>query len=136
MFDSLKFWKKNDDMADLSDIKLDMGSEMSAQPDMGAGQPPQDPFSQQQQTPGFNQQQPQPEFGSQPPQQNFDVQPVQGTTNFAGGAGGGDMQKDLEIISAKLDALKSSLESINQRLSNIERLAQQGEKPQQKKTWY
>ncbi len=31
--------------------------------------------------------------------------------------------KDIEVISAKLDALRASLESINQRLANLERVA-------------
>ncbi len=34
--------------------------------------------------------------------------------------------KDIEIISAKIDALKATLDSINQRLENLERLAKQG----------
>ena len=38
------------------------------------------------------------------------------------------MNKDLELISAKLDALKPLLESMNQRLTNIERIAQEAEK--------
>lgn len=33
------------------------------------------------------------------------------------------VSKDLEILSAKLDALKALLESINQRLQNLERIA-------------
>ncbi len=34
--------------------------------------------------------------------------------------------KDIEIISAKLDALKAVLDSINQRLTNLERIAKEG----------
>jgi hypothetical protein len=33
------------------------------------------------------------------------------------------VSKDLELISAKLDALKASLDSVNQRLVNLERIA-------------
>ncbi len=33
------------------------------------------------------------------------------------------LKKDLEIISSKLDAIKASLESLNQRVENIERIA-------------
>jgi hypothetical protein len=33
------------------------------------------------------------------------------------------MEKDFELISAKLDALKASLDSVNQRLANLERIA-------------
>jgi hypothetical protein len=35
----------------------------------------------------------------------------------------GDLAKDIEIIHAKLDAIKSSLDSINQRLATLERMA-------------
>ncbi|MBW3022110.1 hypothetical protein KY328_04250 [Candidatus Woesearchaeota archaeon] len=38
------------------------------------------------------------------------------------------INKDLEVISAKLDALKATLEAINQRLTNIERIAAGEEK--------
>jgi hypothetical protein len=37
------------------------------------------------------------------------------------------ISKDLEIISTKLDTLKASLDSINQRLSVIEKMAEQGQ---------
>jgi len=40
--------------------------------------------------------------------------------------------RESELIAAKLDAIKANLESINQRLANIERIAY-GEKPQEKK---
>ena len=33
--------------------------------------------------------------------------------------------KDLEVISAKLDAIKALLESLNQRLANLERIARE-----------
>lgn len=33
------------------------------------------------------------------------------------------ISKDLEIISAKLDSMKATLEAINQRLNNLERIA-------------
>ncbi len=35
------------------------------------------------------------------------------------------LQKDLELISSKLDYLKASLDAINQRLVNLEHLAKQ-----------
>lgn len=38
---------------------------------------------------------------------------------------------EMQVISAKLDALKASLDSINQRLANLERIAQ-GEQPQRR----
>jgi len=42
------------------------------------------------------------------------------------------LQKDMEILSSKLDYLKASLESINQRLANLEHLAR---KEQDKPKW-
>ena len=38
------------------------------------------------------------------------------------------LQKDLELISAKLDYLKASLEAINQRLANLEHMNKSSEK--------
>jgi len=42
--------------------------------------------------------------------------------------------KDLEIVSAKLDALKATLESINQRIANLERIAYGDDEPR-KRGW-
>jgi len=42
------------------------------------------------------------------------------------------MGKDLEIISSKLDAIKAQIESINQRLANLERIAE-GEQSTEKR---
>ncbi|MBW2980880.1 hypothetical protein KY360_05685 [Candidatus Woesearchaeota archaeon] len=39
-----------------------------------------------------------------------------------------DFAKDIEIVSSKLDALKASLDTINQRLENLERLATESQK--------
>ncbi|MBI2564956.1 hypothetical protein HYV79_03120 [Candidatus Woesearchaeota archaeon] len=36
----------------------------------------------------------------------------------------GDMKKDLELLNAKLDAIKALLESLNQRVEHIERIAE------------
>jgi hypothetical protein len=45
------------------------------------------------------------------------------------------LQKDMEIISAKLDALRSTLESMNQRIVNIERIANQETDQKVKYRW-
>lgn len=49
-----------------------------------------------------------------------------------------DIAKDLQILSLKLDAIKSELDSVNQRIQNIERIAQKDEQQmqQQQKRWY
>ena len=44
--------------------------------------------------------------------------------------------KNLEVISSKLDALRASLESINQRLANIEAIARGEQEDQRRKRYY
>ena len=59
------------------------------------------------------------------------VQPAQSHSDIM-------MNKNMEIISSKLDALQASLESINQRLINIERIAnaeQQQSYQKQNRMW-
>lgn len=38
------------------------------------------------------------------------------------------MSKDIQIVSSKIDALRASLDTINQRLANLERIASEGQK--------
>ncbi|MBW2967934.1 hypothetical protein KY362_05605 [Candidatus Woesearchaeota archaeon] len=59
----------------------------------------------------------------QPVQQSF---PQQGLSS--------DMAKDIEIIHAKLDSIKSSLDAINQRLATLERIAS-GDQQRNRYTW-
>ena len=66
----------------------------------------------------------QPSFTEIPTQPSFQ-QPVQQQS---------DMKKDIELLSTKLDALRSSIELINQRLQTIEGLIR-GEVEEKKKTW-
>ncbi|MFA5797634.1 MAG: hypothetical protein WC916_06410 [Candidatus Woesearchaeota archaeon] len=49
---------------------------------------------------------------------------------------GPDIQKDLQILSLKLDAIKSELDSVNQRVATIERIALKDEQQMQQKRWY
>jgi len=53
------------------------------------------------------------------------------------GQGSGNVEKDMQIISLKLDAIKSELDSISQRVKNIENIAEKEQQtgPQQKR-WY
>lgn len=138
VLDKVMFWKKNDDFADLG-----LASEDSMEPlaqeqsdinqDMNLG--PTGGFSQQDL--GFDPNQKQGrEFNSQQnyaqyPQDN----PYSNQNNMRQGQNMGSqfsqdsshsdmmMTKNMEIISSKLDALRASLESMNQRLANLERLA-------------
>lgn len=49
---------------------------------------------------------------------------------------GPDIAKDLQILSLKLDAIKSELDSVNQRVATIERIALKDEQQMQQKRWY
>jgi hypothetical protein len=113
IFDKLMFWKKQDDL-DLGNINSQAG--MPA--DMG--QIPSDPFSTemgipQQQFGQYRQQMAQPQYSPQQPFSRMD---------YAGQQQPSYGNKDLEVVSAKLDALKAYMDSINQRLANLERIAE------------
>jgi len=124
--DKLMFWKKKDDFdTNIGNFGADntfgTGAGTGA-PDMGYGN--QDfgmPEAQ------FGQQLPTSQFGQAPPMfpgtsqgagfpQPTPFAPQQSQQDFMVG-------KDIEIISAKLDSLRAYLDSINQRLANIERIA-------------
>jgi len=76
-------------------------------------------FSSQSQGQGFSQ--------ASPASQSYASYPAQNN----------DIQKDLQILSLKLDAIKSQLDAMNQRVNNIERIALKDEQqiPQQRR-WY
>ncbi len=57
----------------------------------------------------------------------FTMSVQQAPSQFQPSAGGYSSSKDLEIISSKLDTLRSSLDMINQRLSNLERMYEREE---------
>lgn len=133
----LMFWKKKDDFEDLGlgdkpgqgmDLGLgpDLGSEPSMGQDLGMPSPsmnPSQPMNTQQQP--FQQS---PSFGPpQSPQPNFNP-PAQNTGDYT-------TNKNLEVISSKLDALKAAMESINQRLSNLEGIARGEEDKRYKSRW-
>jgi len=157
LFDKVMFWKKKDDFGDLGlDSGLGEGGsghDLAMPPDMGMQKDPMLPgdlglpkdesmpsdngpdqgFGMEHANPGspmpsgtdYNQpglsSPAQPTFGPQsgpPPQQHP-------------GIGDYTVSKDIEVISSKLDALRASLDSINQRLANLERIAQ-GDQDQRK----
>ena len=124
-FDKLAFWKKKDDLDDLGkdlgidkDLGLDFTSSgPSADLGMGIDTGPQAPQQPYQKYPSFQQQsfqqnQPAPSFQSQ----SFQPQTFPANDSYIA-------SKNLEVISSKLDALRVSMESINQRLANIEAIA-------------
>ncbi len=98
IFDRLMFWKKKDELG-IPRGGRDLGLPVD---DLGMqqqyGQYPQQGFAPQQ---GFQQ----PMMESFQNQQNF------------------RQDRDTELISAKLDAIKAMLENLNQRVANLERIA-------------
>lgn len=147
-FDKFNPFKKDDGFGDLGLPPLDSNQGMSGAPmdsTAGLGAPPMDPNSSMSpSTPGLGQPSPnlsagfgQPEpmddhrmnmpMGESLRQNNvndmhsFNPAPVQHPKVHDNNP----LQKDLELISSKLDYLKASLEAINQRLANLEHLARQ-----------
>ena len=131
IFGKLAFWKKKDDFAELGkdfnldkDFGLDAGAGPS--PDLGVGldaQQSQQPF---QKYPSFQSPSFQPAFQ----QPTFQQQPSysQGDSYIA--------SKNLEVISSKLDALRASVESISQRLANIEAIARGEQEDTRRRRYY
>ena len=127
MLDKLMFWKKKDDFADFDKgfgLGADSGApnltDFSSDQNVGLGQDPVDSMQ------GFSPpKQPQQPFSGQLPpitpqtQTPISMQQAPMPTPQHDVIVG----KDIEIISSKLDALRASLESINQRLANLERIA-------------
>ncbi|PIN77136.1 hypothetical protein COV16_07310 [Candidatus Woesearchaeota archaeon CG10_big_fil_rev_8_21_14_0_10_34_8] len=136
MLDKLKFWKKKDEFADLDkelgnignmpktagietkrDLGLDTGysgdlaKNMDTGLDLGNNDKGFEPFGME--PPGHNEN----PFARQQtyqPQQLQPAQPVQQAPSR-------DINTQLDLVSAKLETLKVSLESINQRLLSLER---------------
>lgn len=124
-FSKLAFWKKKDELEDIGkdlgidkDLGLDIGAGPS--PDLGMGIDTGQMQQPYQKYPSFQQTQ----QGFQPVFQ----QPVSNEGYIA--------SKNLEVISSKLDALRASLESINQRLANIEAIARGEQEDNRRKRYY
>ena len=134
-FDKLTFWKKKDDLDDLGkDLGLDkeLGLDIGAgpSPDLGMGldtgpQAAQQPF---QKYPSFQQ----PSLQQQSFQPSFQPQPAFQQPSYQGDIA----SKNLEVISSKLDALRATMESINQRLANIEAIARGEQEDTRRKRYY
>ena len=140
-FDKLKFWKHKEeapamDLGMGSATGLDQGNlgfdqQYGQQPYFPTGVPEESSMAPDQ----YAQQFPQRQF-QQPAQQDsltptfkppMNMQAPQGAYPQAQQNTGG------ELIAAKLDAIKANLESINQRLANIERMAYGEKQPSEKK---
>lgn len=132
-FDRLAFWKKKDDLGDLGkDLGLDkdlgLGMDTGPSPDLGMGlDTPQQPQQAFQKYPSFQQNNfSQPGFQSQPAFQASQQPSGDSYIN----------SKNLEVISSKLDALRATMESISQRLANIEAIARGEQEDQRRKRYY
>ena len=132
-FDKLTFWKKKDDFGDLGkDLGMgkDLGLDMQGpSPDLGMGLEP------------IQSQQPFQKYPSFPPQQNFQAPNFQSPPAFQPSypPASNDSyiaSKNLEVISSKLDALKASIDSLNQRVANIEAIARGEQEEQRRKRYY
>ncbi len=143
------FGKKKDDLG-LGDMGPGMGPDLGSNmgpgmgPDMGGGMPnfgdpmgsPDQGFGMPGQMPGM----PPPDQsqgGFSPESVGFERVPSGAPSSYSSHPQTLDsinMGKDLEIISAKLDAIKAELDSMSQRLKRLERIAE-GETPQYKDKW-
>ncbi|MEK6946099.1 MAG: hypothetical protein AABX32_00675 [Nanoarchaeota archaeon] len=132
-FSKLNPFKKKDDFDDLGkdlDLGKDFGMDQGPSPDLGAGlEPLGQPQQQFQKYPSFQGQQ---NFSSpmqpayQPPYQP--AYPSAASDPYIA-------SKNLEVISSKLDALKASLDALNQRVANIESIAK-GEQEDKRRRYY
>ena len=134
-FDKLAFWKRKDDFGDLGkDLGMDkdmgMGMDAGPSPDLGMGleasQPQQQPF---QKYPSVQQSSFQPSFQPQPAYQVPPSQQSYQSDSYIN-------SKNLEVISSKLDALRATMESINQRLANIEAIARGEQEDTRRRRYY
>ncbi len=131
------FWKKKDDFGDLGkdlDLGKDFGMDQGPSPDLGMGleplpQQPYQKYPSMQPQPGFSAQ----SFPAQQPYQNS----YPSSPSFAGSSNDSYIaSKNLEIISSKLDALKASMDSLNQRVANIEAIARGEQEDSRKRRYY
>ncbi len=130
-FSKLAFWKKKDDIDDIGkdlgldkELGLDMGTGPSPELGMGIEPQQQQPFQKypSYQQPGF-------QAPSAPSFPGFQQQPSLSNDSYIA-------SKNLEVISSKLDALRVSIESINQRLANIEAIARGEQEDTRRRRYY
>jgi|ETNmetMinimDraft_2_1059921.scaffolds.fasta_scaffold33756_4 hypothetical protein len=144
MFGKLAFWKKKEDSLGLDlgaqpgqgfDQNLGLEGDIGKSPELGLEQTGQEPggFGE-----GFNEQSAiqQPSLSKESVSQTGMRETEINIPGAAGERRPGEvgMNKDVELISSKMDAIKAEVQTINQRLANIERMIEnQSEK--QRRTW-
>ena len=134
----LAFWKRKDDFGSIGkdfDLGKDFGMEQGPSPDLGLGLEPLP-------------QQPLQKYGSfQQPQQGFSSQAYPAMQPYPSAYPGNQSfpnnssdsviaSKNLEVISSKLDALKASMDALNQRVANIEAIARGEQEDQRRRRYY
>lgn len=125
VFDKLAFWKKEEPIEDPLK-QQDFGPELGMQRNVGLGsdnfgmnQDPLGPTAERSDVGSPSAFQELEQHHMPPPVPN---QPI-------------SMQKDLEILSAKVDALRAAIESMNQRIINIENIAKAEQDKHQRVRW-
>ena len=137
-FDKVMFWKKKEDdfMIPEGPKPFGMDARLGRERDLGLGatdigpgfpgsfeEPSRPSFEQ----PSFMQQQPLQQMQQfHQPMQPLQ-QPQQSTNDYI-------VSKNIEVLSSKLDALRAGIESINQRLAHLERIAS-GEHEERRRSW-
>ena len=114
--DKMKFWKKSDDLGLGDDLGIPETGSPPAEnvPGMLPPQPPPDPVGNVQM----------PRIDAYHESRNPYTPQQQAYPN-----------RDMELIAAKLDALKATLENINQRLAGLERVAYAEDEKRNTKEW-
>jgi hypothetical protein len=131
VLDKLAFWKKKEDLGLGNDFGADLGAAPTG-PDLGMPQQPgmardlglpSRDLGMPEDT-GFGAAQPRAQPPAQPPGQFSPMQQPFGAPMQPQQPTQADYKSDkFEVVSAKLDSIRYTLESINQRLANLERIA-------------
>ncbi|MBI3033919.1 hypothetical protein HYY72_02070 [Candidatus Woesearchaeota archaeon] len=108
IFGKLMFWKKKDDLGLGDNLGLPANQPQPFQPGNYPGDVIQQPWSQPQSQ------------GLYAQNQTAQFESLQSSSSYAAG-------KQLEVVSAKLDALKAAIDSLSQRMANIERMMESEE---------
>ncbi len=120
IFGKLKFWKRDDDLSLGNELAMPKSAfpqdELGLQ-SPGLPQAPQMPLSE-----------PRMESFQEPQRSSYSHPYAQQQQQYYGS------NRDLDLVVAKLDALRATLENINQRLANLERVAY-GEEDNKRRGW-
>ena len=146
IFGKLAFWKKKDDSLgqDLGfggsqpgegfDENLGLGGDIGKGPDLGLGQEGQEPG-------GFGEGFHEPSTLKQPflskdyvPQRGMRETPINVPGAMSGKQGDMGANRDFELVSSKIDAIRAEIQTINQRLANIERMVE-NQSERQRRSW-